>query len=162
MGRRREQETGAATPEFWRDETTRQRGEFRRQVIRWSLIFALLIVGVFFAFWWAGSAVHFSASRVEVSTAATYRIFGEVRDSGSGALVPWAVVQDDPVGRPPLFSATADVHGAYELITIAEPHEVVASALGYRPKKLLVGRAWYLWMPRGTQRVDITLDAERP
>ena len=85
-----------------------------------------------------------------------------MRDARTGAPVAWARLGDDPAGRPPLFEATAGVDGAYELLTIAEPHEVVVSALGYRARRIKVGRSWYLWMPRGSERVDITLEPENP
>ncbi len=150
------------TPEFWRDEQRGNRGEMRRQTLRWGLLFAVVFAFVFFAFWWAGSAVHFSASRVETSTAATWRVSGAVRDARTGAPVAWARIRDDPAGRPPLFEATATLDGSYELLTVAEPHEVVATALGYRTQRVKVGRFWYLWMPKGSERVDIVLEPDNP
>ena len=148
------------TPEFWRDQEREARGEMRRHALRWSLLFAAIFACVFFALWWAGSAVSFSASRVETTTAATWHVWGTVRDARTGAPVAWAQIRDDPAGRPPLFGATAALDGSYELTTIAEPHEVVATALGYRAKKIGIGRSWYLWMPKGSEQADIALEPE--
>jgi hypothetical protein len=153
-------ENHPATPEFWRQEQIDERGEMRRQTLRWGLLFAAVFAFVFFAFWWAGSAVRFGASRVETTTAATWRVWGTVRDARSGAPIPWAKLRDDPSGRPPLFEATAALDGAFELFTIAEPHEISVSALGYRLKRVRVGRSWYIWMPRGAEKADITLEPD--
>ena len=150
------------TPEFWRDEQQHERGEMSRQALRWSLLFFAVFAFVFLAFWWSSSAVHFGASRVQTTTAATWRLWGTVRDARTGAPVPWAQVRDNPAGRPPLTEATADVSGSFELMTVAEPHDVVVSALGYQARKVRVGRNWYLWMPRGSEQVDVTLEPETP
>lgn len=150
------------SPEFWREEELADRREMRRQFLRWGLLFGALLAFVFFAFWWSGRTVHFGASRVEMSTHATWRVRGTVRDARGGAPVAWAELQDDPAGRPPLHSAIANLHGAFELNTIAEPHDVLVSAFGYRPKKVRVGRNWYLWMPRGSEQLEIQLEPENP
>jgi len=150
------------TPEFWRDQEREARGEMRRQTVRWGLIFAAILASVIFVVWWATSAIGFSASRVEATTAATWRVWGTVRDARTGAPVAWAQVGDDPAGRPPLFGVTAAVDGAYDLTTIAEPHEVVATALGYRAKRTRIGRGWYLWLPKGSEQADIALEPESP
>jgi hypothetical protein len=147
--------------EFWEEEVKDDRREMRKQVLRWSLLFVLLCGGVFFAIWWASAAVHFSASRVDATTGSNYRITGIVRDAATGSPIPWAEIADAPSGRPPLFHATADRFGAYELLTIAEPHTVFVTALGYRPGSVRVGKAWYMWMPKGWEKMDIKLQAER-
>src|SRR5205807_6537350 len=110
--------------EFWEEEGQDDRREMRKQVLRWSLLFLLLCGGVFFAIWWASAAVNFSSSRVQATTGPTYRINGIVRDAATGSPVPWAEITDAPSGRPPLFHTTADRFGAYELLTIAEPHHL--------------------------------------
>lgn len=147
--------------EFWEEEVKDDRQEMRKQVLRWGLLFLLLCCGVFFAIWWASAAVQFSASRVDATTRPHYRITGIVRDARTGSPVPWAEIADAPSGRPPLFRATADRLGAYELVTIAEPHTVFVTALGYRPASFRVGKAWYAWMPKGGEKLDIRLEAER-
>jgi hypothetical protein len=148
------------TPEFWRDEEQEDRADMCRQAVRWGLIFAALLASAIFVLWWATSAIRFSASRADTTTAATWRVWGTVRDARTGAPVAWAQIGDDPAGRPPLFGATAALDGSYELTTIAEPHEVVATALGYRAKRVKIGRGWYLWMPIGSEQADIALEPE--
>lgn len=132
----------------------------KKQVVRWGLLFGVLFCFSFFAIWWATSAVNFSASRVESSTGATYKISGRVRDAGNGAPVSWAEIADAPSGRPPLFHTTADRFGAYEFLTLAEPHNLIVSALGYRVATVRVGRAWYAWMPKGAEKLEIKLQKE--
>ena len=147
-------------PEFWEEENQDARREMKKQVVRWGLLFGVLFCFSFFAIWWATSAVNFSASRVESSTGATYKISGRVRDAGDGAPVSWAEITDAPSGRPPLFHTTADRFGAYEFLTLAEPHNLIVSALGYRVATVRVGRAWYAWMPKGAEKLEIKLQKE--
>lgn len=147
-------------PEFWEEQAVEDQRDLRKQVVRWCFLFVLLIAFLGFAAWWASSAVHFGASRVERSTGPSYHVAGTVHDAASGAPVPWAEITDDPAGRPPLFHASADRLGAFELLTIAEPHNIVISALGYRAANLRVGRAWYLWMPKGSEAVVVKLTRE--
>jgi hypothetical protein len=54
-------------------------GTWTRPVLRLAIVFALLFECVFFAFWWAGSAVRFSAARVGDRSLPTWRISGTVR-----------------------------------------------------------------------------------
>jgi hypothetical protein len=146
--------------EFWHEETRDERALLRRLAFRWTLVFGLLFGGVLFAFWWAGSAVEFSTSRTQQSTRATWRVLGTVRSAATGEPIPWAHVRDDPGGHPPHFEATADHMGNFELATIAEPHNVLVTAIGFRPGSVRVGRVWYIWMPRGEERVTIALEPE--
>lgn len=147
--------------EFWEEEPEDERGIFRRHAARLSVIFLTLCALVAFAFWWSGSAVRFGASRLAGTTAATYRVVGIVTDATTGAPIPWATVQDDPSGRPPFFQTTSSVSGTFELWTVAEPHFLLISALGYQPKRVGIGRVWYLWLPTGEQQVNVALDRER-
>ena len=82
-------------------------------MLRLSLTFFLLFAGVFFAFWWSGSAIRFGASRVADTSQPTYRISGLVRDARTGQPIPWAAVEDDPAGQPPFFRTDADQHGNF-------------------------------------------------
>jgi hypothetical protein len=150
-----------APPEFWQQEPAEERKLYRRQIFRWSLLFLALCGGVFFAFWWSGSAIHFGASRVTETTAPTYKVTGKVVDARTGAPVPWPSAQDDPAGNPPMFQALGDVSGTFELHTIPEPHFVTVSALGYRAQQVKVGRIWYLWMPSGTELIEVKLEPDR-
>lgn len=148
--------------EFWEEEPEEERRLFGKHALRLSLIFFGLCALVVFTFWWAGSAVRFSASRLDASTPPTYRVHGQVKDAQTGAPVPWAAVYDDPAGHPPHFATTAGRDGVYELMTLAEPHGVVFNALGYRAKRVKVGKVWYQWMPSGSERVDVLLEREGP
>src|SRR5450759_557825 len=125
--------------------------------LRLAIVFGLLFGCVFFAFWWAGSAVRFSAERVAGRTAPAWRVSGTVRDAVTHQPIPWAVVEDDPAGQPPFFHADADYRGAFELLTLAEPHRIRVSAPGYRSLSLDIGRAWFVWMPRGNEKKNIDL-----
>ena len=59
----------------WEEQT--ESGDFWiRSVLRLAIIFALLFGGVFFAFWWAGSAVRFSAARAGDRSLPTWRVSG--------------------------------------------------------------------------------------
>jgi hypothetical protein len=147
-------------PEFWRDEAARARDEWRYLIVRWTIAFVLVFGFVVYAVWWAGQTVRFGASRVEGVTAATYRVYGIVRDSASGEPVPFAKVQDDPRGRPPHYETLADHLGHFELVTVAEPRKLLVSALGYRPRLADIGRKWYAWQPADTQRVELELQKE--
>jgi hypothetical protein len=80
-----------------------------------------------------------------------------VRDAVTHQPIPWALVEDDPAGQPPFFHADADYSGSFELVTLAEAHRVRVSALGYRPLFFDIGRAWFIWMPRGNEKKNIEL-----
>jgi hypothetical protein len=145
---------------FLQEEIAEERLETRRLMLRWTIGFLLLFGGVFLAFWWSGSAVRFGAARVTATNAPTYRVWGTVRDAKSGEPIPWAVVEDDPDGSPPMFRADADIQGAYSLLTLAEPHRVRISAVGHRSAVLGIGKAWFLWWPSGDEKQDVRLDPE--
>ena len=70
----------------------------------------------------------------ETEPSPTWRISGTVRDAVTREPVPWALVEDDPAGQPPFFRTDADYRGAFELVTLAEPHRIRASAPGYHPQ----------------------------
>jgi hypothetical protein len=50
--------------------------------------------------------------------------------------------------------------GAFELLTLPEPHRVRVSAPGYRTTTVDVGRVWFLWLPRGEDLQDGRLSPE--
>jgi hypothetical protein len=145
---------------FLSEEISAERREARGQLVRLSIGFALLFCAVFFAFWWSGSAVRFGASRVADTTIPTYEVSGTVQNSRNGEPVPWAVIQDDPAGRPPFFRTDAGQQGAYTLLTLAEPHRVIVTANGYKTLTISVGRQWFLWLPRGKEQRDLQLTPE--
>ena len=138
--------------EFWREESVENRKDWRRQSVKWALGFAVIFAGVFLAFWWSGSALHFGANRMTGSIAASYFLRGEVVDATTGEPVRWADVADDPSGQPPLFSAQADQYGRFQLATLPIAHAVRISANGYKPNTLQAGNDWFTWWPRGENR----------
>jgi hypothetical protein len=144
-------------PEDESEEAVEMRRLFVRTALRMAAAFALLFAGVFFAFWWSGSAVRFGAARAADRSTPTWKVSGNVRNSLTHMPVPWALVEDDPAGSPPFFRTDADHSGAYELLTLAEPHRLRVSSPGFRSSTAEVGRAWFLWMPRGSERKDLEL-----
>jgi hypothetical protein len=138
-------------------EEAESRASWMRSALRLAIVFLLLFGGVFFAFWWAGSAVRFSAARVGDRTLPTWRVSGTVRDAVTHLPIPWALVEDDPAGQPPFFRTDADYSGVFELLTLAEPHRIRVSAPGYRLVLVNIGRAWFVWMPRGNEKKNIEL-----
>lgn len=145
---------------FLSEQSSAERSEARRQLLRLAVAFALLFTAVFFAFWWSGSAVRFGAARVTDASVPTWQVSGTVRNALTGEPVPWARVEDDSAGHAPHYRAEADQHGVYTLLTLAEPHRVRVMAVGYRPAAIDVGRQWFLWMPEGAERRDIELTPE--
>lgn len=145
---------------FLAEEIQTERSEARRLMLRITIGFAALFAFVYLAFWWSGSAIRFGAARVTASNAPTYRVWGTVRDARSNQPIPWAAVEDDPSGSPPFFRTDADAGGVYTLMTLAAPHAVQISAVGYHPIVLQIGRPWFVWWPRGTERLDASLSPQ--
>jgi hypothetical protein len=83
-----------------------------------------------------------------------------VKNDTTGEAVPWATVRDSPRGRPPYFQTTAGPTGTFELLTLAEPHAVLVEAAGYHAKTVQVGRAWYVWWPKGEETINVVLSPE--
>ena len=132
----------------------------RKYALRWALMFLALLGLVALVLWWSSAAIEFSASRIKETTKATYKVKGVVVDKSTGRPVAWANLEDDPAIRPPRFRTSADHNGRFELMTIAEPHRLVVTALGYRSAMHLTGKDWYLWMPKGEEQVRIELEPE--
>ena len=148
---------GTKSRDDWEEAQEAAGGLWSRAVLRLAVIFVLLFGCVFFAFWWAGSAVRFTAARAAERSVPTWIVGGVVRDSDTRQPVPWALVEDDPAGQPPFFHVDADFRGVFSLATLAEPHRVRVSAPGYLRKLIPIGRAWFIWMPRGKERRNIDL-----
>jgi hypothetical protein len=130
---------------------------FVRTALRLAAAFALIFGGVFFAFWWSGSAIRFGTARAANRATPTWRVSGAVRNAATRQPVPWALVEDDPSGRPPFFRTDADHAGVYELLTFAEPHRIRVSSPGFQTRVLDVGRPWFVWMPEGREKVNIDI-----
>jgi len=145
---------------FFDEEAGDERRQLPGQLIRWGLAFTGLFAGVFFCFWWSGSAIRFGAARVSEKPVATWRVYGTVRSAATHEPVPWATVEDDPSGRPPFQRTDAGRSGDFNLLTLAEPHRVRVVANGYRAAIIAVGRQWFVWWPKGEERRDIDLTPE--
>jgi hypothetical protein len=130
---------------------------FVRTGLRVAAAFVVIFGLVYLTFWWSGAAVGFGASRAAGSVQPTWRVQGTVRNAATRDPVPWAAVEDDPGGQRPFFRTDAGYSGAFELITLAEPHRLRVSAPGYETAWISVGRAWFLWIPKGTEQRDILL-----
>jgi hypothetical protein len=145
---------------FEEEEAANLRRHFLRQALRWTLTFGTLFAVVFLAFWWSGAAIRFGASRVAERPVPAWRVVGTVRSAATHQPVPWASLDDDPSGQPPFFHADADQSGAFELLTLPEPHRIRVSAPGYRTSTVAVGRIWFLWLPQGQEHEDVELSPE--
>jgi len=145
---------------FDEEESADRRRQYTRHALRLAIAFAILFAGVYLAFRWSGNAVRFGASRVAARGAATWHVIGTVRSSATHEPIPWASIDDDPSGRPPFFHADADQSGAFDLVTLAEPHRIRIAATGYRASFVTVGRVWFLWLPSGKERHDTDLVSE--
>src|ERR1035441_9122260 len=128
-----------------------------RPALRLAILFAVPFGGMLVGCWGAGSGVRFSAARAGDRSVPTWRVSGTVRDAVPHQPIPWALVEDDPGGQPPFFRGVAAYSGIFELITLAEPPRVRVSAPRYRPLFLDIGRAWFVWMPRGNEKKNIEL-----
>jgi hypothetical protein len=147
-------------PSFGDEESADLRRHYVRQGVRLAFAFGVLFVLVFWAFWWSGAAVRFGAARVTDRAATTWRVTGTVRNAVTRQPVPWAVVEDDSSGQPPFYRCDSNQFGNFELLTLPEPHRVHVSASGFHPTVISVGRAWFLWLPNGTERHDVVLAPE--
>jgi len=119
--------------------------------------FAVLFTAVFIVLRWSGDAVRFGASRVAARGVVTWHVVGVVRNSTTLEPIPWASIDDDTAGRPPFFHAEAGQYGAFDLLTLAEPHQIIISATRYHNRTVNVGRVWFLWMPSGKEMHDVFL-----
>lgn len=142
------------------EESADLRRQYFRHALRLAIAFAALFAAVYLTFWWSGAAVRFGASRVADRGTPTWHIIGTVRNAATHSPVPWASIADDPAGRPPFFHTDADQAGAFELVTLAEPHRIRISAAGYRTSIQSVGRAWFLWQPSGKEQYEVELTPE--
>jgi hypothetical protein len=134
--------------------------QLRKYALRWAMLFVVLIALMGGVLWWSSAALEFSASRIKESTRATYKVKGVVIDRTTGRPVAWAGIEDDPQSRPPRFRTSTDHTGHFELLTVAEPHRLIVTALGYQAGSHRTGKDWYLWMPKGEEEVRIEIEPE--
>jgi hypothetical protein len=133
---------------------------FVRTGIRVAAAFAVIFGMVYFAFWWSGAAIGFGANRAAGQVAPTWHVVGTVCNSVTREPIPWATIEDDPNGQPPFFRADAGYRGSFDLLTLAEQHRLRVSAPGYRSGSVQIGRVWFMWFPKGSERRDVFLQPE--
>jgi hypothetical protein len=146
--------------DFWEQERARSRYEFLWFSLKWGGLMAGLLIAFLFVMWRSGSAVEFAATRIDETTPPRYRVLGTVKNAATGQPVSWPTAYDDPKGRPPHYKGEPKSDGTFELRTVAEPHDVIVTSLGFHPARVRVGKSWYLWMPAGEERVVVLLTPE--
>jgi hypothetical protein len=159
--RRRTDEDFDPRPSTFEEEQSRDlRREYARFILKAAVAFAIAFAFICAAVWWSSRAVRFAGLRAADRGTPTWTVAGVVRDAATRAPVAWAAVADDPAGQPPFFHSDAGIDGAFELLTLAEPHRLRVTAPGYRPALVKVGRPWFAWRPSGSERVSVELVRE--
>jgi hypothetical protein len=148
-------------PASFPEEVARElRTRYRKLAIRYVIACAVLFAATYTVVRWSGATVRFAAARTGGRAVPTWTVAGVVRNSITHDAVPWVNVAGDPAGLPAHFRTEADLHGSFELTTIAEPHLLRITAPGYRSVTIPVGRTWFLWRPRGREQRDVELTPE--
>jgi hypothetical protein len=142
---------------FLDEERQEDRVSLHRTLARWILAFGVIFCFAAMAFWWSGSAVRYSAARVQNRSNPTYQVTGTVTDSRTHRPIPWAEVSTDFRFGGAFFSTSTDQNGQYSLNTLAEPHDLIVKANGYQSARLPVGKQWFSWTPHGSERKDTEL-----
>ena len=145
------------TQNFLDEERQEDRLSMHRSLVRWALSFGAIFCLAAMAFWWSGSAVQYSAARVQNRSNPTFLVNGTVRDSRTHQPIPWAEISTDFQFGGAFFSTTTDQNGQYSINTLAEPHNLVVKANGYQSARIPVGRQWFSWTPRGSESKDAEL-----
>ena len=163
LGRRKNSEAEAAftSPTFFDEERSADRLAMHRTLARWILAFAVIFSFAAMAFWWSGSAVRYSAARVQNRSNPTYRVTGSITDSRTHQPIPWAEISTDFQFGGAFFSTTTDQNGQYSINTLAEPHDLVVKANGYQTSRIHVGKQWFSWTPHGSETENTELTPAR-
>lgn len=132
-----------------------------RTLARWILAFVVIFSFAAMAFWWSGSAVRYSAARVQNRSNPTYQVTGVVTDAQTHQPIPWAEISTDFQFGGAFFSTTTDQHGQYSINTLPEPHDLIVKANGYQSARVRVGKQWFSWTPHGSERKDAELTPGR-
>jgi hypothetical protein len=136
---------------FFDEERQDDRLAMHRTMARWILAFLVIFGCAAMAFWWSGSAVQYSAARVQNRSHPTYQVTGNITDSRTHQPIPWAEISTDFQFGGAFFSTTADQNGQYSINTLAEPHDLVVKANGYQTRRVHVGKQWFSWTPHGSE-----------
>jgi hypothetical protein len=148
----------AFDPQTFLDESRQEdRLSLHRTLARWILAFVLIFCCAAMAFWWSGSAVRYSAARVQNRSNPTYLVTGLVRDAATHRPIPWAEISTDFQFGGAFFSTSTDQNGQYSLNTLAEPQDLIVKANGYQSARVHVGKQWFSWTPRGSEKKDADL-----
>jgi hypothetical protein len=139
---------------FLEEERTQDRLALHRTLAKWIVAFIVIFCGAALAFWWSGSAVQYSAARVQNRSNPTYQVTGVITDSRTHQPIPWAEVSTDFKFGGAFFSTSADQDGRYSINTLAEPHDLVVKANGYQQGRIHIGKQWFSWTPQGSERRD--------
>jgi hypothetical protein len=142
---------------FFDESRQEDRISLHRTMARWILAFVVIFCCAGMAFWWSGSAVRYSAARVQNRSNPTYQVSGVVTDAATHKPVPWAEISTDFQFGGAFFSTTTDQNGQYSINTLAEPHDLVVKANGYQSARVHVGKQWFSWTPHGSEREDAQL-----
>ena len=164
MVRRRkndEPEIEFTSQNFYDEERTEDRVALHRTMARWILAFVVIFCFAAMAFWWSGSAVQYSAARVQNRSNPTYLVSGTITDSRTHQPIPWAEISTDFQFGGAFFSTTTDQNGQYSINTLAEPHDLIVKANGYRSSRIHVGKQWFSWTPHGSEAEDSQLTPDR-
>ncbi len=161
LGRRKESEPDAEalfSPQNFLDEERQEdRLHLHRTLARWILAFIAIFCFAAMAFWWSGSAVQYSAARVQNRTNPTYEVTGVITDGKTHKGIPWAEVSTDFQFGGAFFATNTDLDGHYTINTLAEPHDLIVKANGYQTARLRVGKQWFSWTPHGSEKRDAEL-----
>ena len=146
---------------FLEEERQEDRIALHRTLARWLLAFIAIFWCAAMAFWWSGSAVQYSAARVQNRSKPTYQISGVITDSRTHQPVPWAEVSTEFLFGGAFFSTICDQNGQYSIMTLAEPQDLLVRANGYLELRLHVGKQWFSWTPHGSEKRNAELIPER-
>lgn len=136
---------------FLDEERVADRLALHRSMARYILAFMVVFCFAAMAFWWSGSAVRYSAARVQQRTKPTYQVTGMVTDSRTHLPIPWAEISTEFQFGGAFFSTNTDQDGKYTIDTLPEPHDLVVKANGYQTKRFRVGKQWFSWTPGGSE-----------
>ena len=156
-----EPEINFGAQNFLDEERQEDRVSLHRTLARWILAFIVIFCFAAMAFWWSGSALRYSAARVQSRSKPTYQVSGTVTDARTHQPVPWAEISTDFQFGGAFFSTSTDQNGRYSIDTLAEPHDLVVKANGYQSARIPIGKQWFSWTPRGSERKDTELVPER-
>jgi hypothetical protein len=146
---------------FFDESRQEDRVALHRTIARWIVAFVVVFCFAAMAFWWSGSAVSYSTARVQNRSTPTYEITGVITDAQTHKGIAWADISTDFQFGGAFFSTTADQNGQYSITTLPEPHYLIVKANGYQSGRIRVGKQWFSWTPKGSEKRDAELTPSR-